>query len=318
LIRDASMGIKILSEMARSPSFKKSEIDKEKIRILAAIKSREDDPYSYAFKLLKKNLFIAHPYGMDNLGEADTIESLTERDLRDFFANVSRPSNCVMTVFGDFDKEKIIKEVRDNLLSWHSAKACRKPVLSKEEAINSPRIYSEKTEKKQAIICIGFHAVSIHSPDRYVFEVLNEILNGQGNRLFQEVREQLGLAYAVGATVALGLEPGYLAIYAATAGEDKEKVKEIIFNEVRSISENGFSGEEISRAKASLVGGWRRNLETNSSFSLTVSLDSIYVLDFDNYKTYEKCINSVTGEDLIRIARQYLNLSNYALVELIP
>ncbi len=318
LSRDASMGIRILSEMARFPSFEKSEIDKEKTRILAAIKSREDDPYGHAFKLLKKTLFLAHPYGMDNLGEADTIESLTERDLRDFFANVSIPSNCVMTVFGDFDKERIIKEVKDNLLSWHSVKVHSKPALSKEEAINSPRMYSEKTEKKQAIICIGFHAASIYSPDRYVFEVLNEILNGQGNRLFQEVREQLGLAYAVGATVALGLETGYLAIYAATSGEDKEKVKEIIFNEVKNINENGFSGEEIIRAKASLVGGRRRNLETNSSFSLTASLDSIYGLGFDNYKTYEKCIDLVTGEDLIRIARQYLNLNNYVLVELIP
>lgn len=318
LSRDLHLGIRILSEMARFPNFDKSELDKEKTRILAAIKSKKDDPYGYAFKLLKKNLFLVHPYGMDNLGEADTVSSLSERDLRDFFPSVFMPSNCVMTVFGDFDREEIIKEAKNNLLSWCSARVYRNPVLSKEESINSPRIYSERTEKKQAIICIGFHAVSIYSPDRYAFEVLSEILSGQGNRLFQEVREQLGLAYAVGAALSLGLEPGYLAIYAATSGENREKVKEVIFNEIRKINENGFSSEEINRAKASLIGGWRRNLETNSSFSLTASLDAIYGLGFDNYKKYEEGINRVSGEDLIRIFGQHFSLNNYTLVELIP
>ncbi len=318
LSKDTAWGIRLLADIVRSPAFSEREAEKAKIQTIAEIKGIEDDSFVYAFKLLKKNLFLKHPYGMDILGEMSTVERISSKDIRDFYQSTILPPNCVISIVGDFERRIVIKEIKSSFSSWKTRGGFRLPQITEEPPVVSPRIIREKTEKKQAIVAIGFHAVSIYEPQRYAFEVLNAIMSGQGNRLFESIREQSGLAYAVGTYNLAGIEPGYFVYYAATDKDKSDKVKEKIFDEINNLRKTDFSDGEIERAKAYLIGEEKRQLQTNADFSMKISLDELYGLGFDSYKNFEERINSVTKEDLKAVGRQYFNLNNYVLVEITP
>jgi zinc protease len=318
LHKDIDFGLKILSQIVRYADFPQDILDKEKIQTIARIKSIDDDPLDYALKLLMQKLFIRHPYGMYSLGEIETVQNLSRSDLIEFYNRVILPSNCILAIFGDIDKNKVLRQVQRYFVSWNPRGEFKSRDIPREPPIDSPRIYQEKTSKEQAILVLGFHASSMYAPDHYVLKVLNEILHGQGNRLFERVRERLGLSYMVGSYYVGGIDIGYFIFYAATGKQDQEKVKTIILQEIRDIQESGFTDEELKRSKSSLIGRQRRELETNAGFALMSALDELYGLGFDRYEKFEKDINAVTLEDLIRVARKYFKSDGYALVEIIP
>src|SRR4029079_9140761 len=112
----------------------------------------------------------------------------------------------------------------------------------------------EQRDKKQAVLVVGFPGVTLHSPDRYGLELIQEALSDLGSRLFLRIRENLGLAYYVGAQNFLGLEPGYFALYAGTTPEKTSVVEFELLKEAESLRVGGLTETELQRAKAKLVG----------------------------------------------------------------
>jgi len=316
--KNIDSGIHLLSEIIKKTKFSKEDLEKEKLQIIAKIKKIEDNPVQYALKLIKKELFLKHPYGMDVLGEIETIEKIDLDEIYNFYKKIINPNNCVISLFGSFKKESVIKEIKKNFSFWKKGENMLFLNIEKEPPLEKPRICIKDTPKTQAVVAVGFHTVPLYDPKSYSFLVLENILGGQGNRLFENIREKLGLVYFVDVYHMIGIEPGYFIFLAGTEKDNLEKVTELIFEEIKKLKELDISEEEINRAKAYLLGKRRRDLQTNEGFSLLCSLEELYGLGFDNYKDYEKKINSVSLDDLKNIIQSYFQENNYALVKIVP
>jgi zinc protease len=181
------------------------------------------------------------------------------------------------------------------------------------------RVATKYMEKKQAVIMIGFQGIDVKSEDRYTFEVMTSILSGGGSRLYQSLRDELGLAYSVGSFSFIGLEdPGAYVFYIATTPGKTEIAEDGLLEEIKKLIIHDVSEEEINRAKKDLIGTETIRLETNQALALQCTLDELYGLGYQNFKRYASDINQVTKEDIRTLAAKYFDLGSYTMVVVGP
>ena len=163
-----------------------------------------------------------------------------------------------------------------------------KPSPAKEPPIEKIRENTANTKKDQSLVLIGFRGIDIYDKDRYAVGILTNILSSPSGVLFNSIREQKGLTYAVGAFNVLGVDPGYVAIYALTSKENIEKVKQGIFKELDLLAKSGVKKDEIEKSKNYLKAMRKVEMQTNSGFIFSVAMDELYGLGYDDYKNKEK------------------------------
>ena len=154
---------------------------------------------------------------------------------------------------------------------------------------------------------VGFPGTTITSSDRFVVEVLTEILGGHGGRLFSGVREKRGLAYAVSAMSLEGIEPGYIAFYAATSPGQELEVVKAMFDELEQILTRGPSINELKRVKRHLIGSRAIVWQRASTRAGSMALDHIYGNGHDAAKQYPEHIDAIQIETVKAAANHYLN-----------
>jgi zinc protease len=164
----------------------------------------------------------------------------------------------------------------------------------------------EHREKKQGVIVLAFPGVSIHDPGRYALELLQEALSDLGSRLFVRIRDELGLAYYVGAQHFLGLQPGYFALYAGTAPDKLSQVEAEIFAEVEKLRNEGLTGEELRRAKAKLLGQKKIARQDLGGYAVAAALDELYGLGYENCDTEDAHYERVSIEEMHAAIRRFI------------
>jgi zinc protease len=157
------------------------------------------------------------------------------------------------------------------------------------------------------VLVIGFPGVSVHDPDRYALELIQEALSDLGSRLFLRIRENLGLAYYVGAQNFLGLHPGYFAFYAGTTPEKTGLVEFELLKEAESLRVDGLTEVELKRAKAKLIGQKKIARQDLGAYALTNALDELYGLGYSNCDSEDAHYEAVTLEQTKVVAQKYLN-----------
>ncbi|MCE9624839.1 MAG: insulinase family protein, partial [Deltaproteobacteria bacterium] len=208
-------GVQLFLDAFLHPRFDKQEIERERQNILEALKREEDQLAGLAFKAFQQALFPKHPYGMSMLGTAATVKRFTRKDLVKAFEDNLDPSRMVISVVGDFDWETMAGLLRPALESIRGKRKGFK-IPKKDPAPKKIQTLEKVKDKFQAHLVLGFQGVSFADQDRYALDVLNNILAGQGGRLFLELRDKLSLAYSVTSLSQEGIEPGYFGVYIAT------------------------------------------------------------------------------------------------------
>jgi zinc protease len=254
---------------------------------------------------MRRALYGEHTYGLDAQGSEESVHSITTADLRAFYDALVRPNNCVLAIYGDVQTAAVHQAVQAQLGSWQPAPAPvgappPPPSLAERQHV------IERRDKKQAVLVIGFPGVSLHNPDRYGLELIQEALSDLGSRLFLRIRENLGLAYYVGAQNFLGLQPGYFALYAGTAPEKAELVEFELLKEAESLRVGGLTETELQRAKAKLIGQKKIARQDLGAYAMTTALDELYGLGYQSCDSEDSHYQAVTLEQVQRIARQYL------------
>jgi len=184
--------------------------------------------------------------------------------------------------------------------------------LSKTETVES------RKEKAQGVIMVGYRGADLFSPDRYALELIDEASSDLGSRFFIRIREQMGLAYYVGASQMQGLVPGLFAFYLGTDPQKIEPVKTALLDEIRKLASDGLTNEELTRAKKKLIGQQEIANQSNDSFGYHCALDELYGLGFDYYKKLEHDVDAVTLEDIKRVAVKYFRDQPYVLATVRP
>ena len=173
-------------------------------------------------------------------------------------------------------------------------------------------------DKAQGVIMVGYRGVDMYSPDRHALELIDEASSDLGSRFFIRIREQMGLAYYVGATQMQGLVPGLFAFYLGTDPQKIEPVKTALLDEIHKLATEGLSDEELARAKKKVIGQQQISNQSNDSFGYQCALDELYGLGFDHYKSLEHDVNAVTLDEIKRVAAKYFRDQPYVLATVRP
>jgi zinc protease len=303
LSSDFALGLDLVSDCLQNPLWAPETLERERQVQLASLKGQRDQLLHSAFKLLRKGLSGNAGYGLDQLGTESSVSGIQASDLADFHRRLVVPNNAVLAIYGDVNAETAREAVQKAFAHWTPGAGPGTP--PHVESIPERRLL-ETRDKEQAVVVLGFPGATLHTPDRYALELIQEACSDMGSRLFMRIRDELGLAYYVGASNFLGLLPGYFAFYCGTAPEQAAQVEAELRAQAELLRREGLSDEELSRAKAKLLGQRKISRQDLGHLAASTALDELYGLGFDNADKEDALIEAVTSEEIRAAARAYL------------
>jgi zinc protease len=304
LNQDAVFGMETLQDILRHSTFPEQEMERERQVQLAGIRSQKDHLLSRCFRIMRRGLFGETQYGLSTSGEEGSVQSLQLDKVQAHFSKLVVPGNQVTAVFGDID----VNLMKDSLMKWWENAPKYEPVSlpseTPEAAIQQQEV-SEKCDKKQAVVVFGFKGTTFFDKDRYALDLIQETCSDLGSRLFMRIRDELGLAYYVGAQHMPGLVPGYFGFYAGTSPEHVKQVKAEFLAQFEKIKSEGITRKELDRSKAKLLGQKQIARQDLGNLAMNTALDELYGLGYENHLSEDKAIQAVTLEDIQRAAQTY-------------
>jgi zinc protease len=318
LSSDFKVGLELVADVLLNPTFPADALEREREVQLAGIRAQKDQLLQSAAKLMRGALFGNSGYGLDAMGSEASVEKIQSADLKSFHQRLTSPDNCVLAIFGDVNSAETKAAVEKAFANWSpapkSAAAHPKPFSAKAGITR----VNETRDKKQAVLVIGYQGTTIDSPERYSLELLQEACSDLGSRLFLRIREQMGLAYYVGAQNFVGLAPGYFVFYVGTMPEKAELVEKELLNEAALLRLEGLTQEELSRAKAKVIGQKKIARQDLGSFAMTSALDELYGLGYAHTDSEDALYEAVTLEQVKAAAQKYLQRESFVVATIKP
>jgi zinc protease len=286
-----------------NPVFPADELEREKEIQIAGIRSRKDELLKSASLAMRHALFNGTGYGLDSLGTEETVTKVSAAALKAFHQKLAAPNNCVLAIFGDVKTADVKAAIEKIFGSW---KRVQSQFTGHESQFKVPLRTEETRDKKQAVLVIGFPGTTMVSDDKYALDLVQECCSDLGSRLFLRIREQLGLAYYVGAQNFAGVAPGYFAFYTGTEPAKAAKVEEELLKEAELLRTEGLTAEELKRAKAKIVGGKKIARADLGNLASTSALDELYGLGWQRAELDDAKYEAVTLEQTKAVAQKYL------------
>ena len=298
--------VPLFLELLREPAFDAAEVEKTRRELLLSIKNRGDDTSRVAFDLAFKTVYPTHPYGMTALGESESISAITVSDLKRFSARALDPRNLVVAVVGDVDEDEVMTDLGDELAELDPV---ADPIVAPRAATLPATIRREfkESERRQAHVVLAYPSVDFTDPDRFPLSVLDNILSGQGGRLFYELRDHQSLAYSVTAFFTKGLARGLFGGYIATDPSKAKVAVDGLLAEFAKLRGQLADPSELARAQRYLIGSREIGLQTAGALAEEMAFNELYGLGYRAGWSYAKSISAVSLEDVERVAKRYLD-----------
>jgi zinc protease len=320
LARDWRRGLSLVAESLMTPTFPVDELTRVKNQTAARIKAQGDDPLTAASLLLRKTYYGNHPYGRPALGSIDTLKNVSQADLQAYWNRVMLPNSIVISIYGDVNAAEVQRAATEIFKDF------KRPGKITLTPVPAPALtkLTEATQTRpglaQTVLFWGYPGIEVRDEDRYALDVLDAALSGAnlpGGRLHARLRDNQ-LVYAVHAYDSPGLDPGMFVIYAATTKENRDKVRDIVNEEVQRARDSDFSSDELVRAKTMSIAADAIDSQTNQAQASQSASDELFGLGYRNSERYEQRINAITLEDVRRVAQKYLRIDASALAIVEP
>jgi len=308
LKRDQELGMELLADVVRRPAFAPDEVERVKKEVLGEIESDEDHPDAVAGKAFDRALYGAHPYAHPLEGDRDAVAAATPESLKAFHAARYLPNNAVISFVGDVSVEKARKATLAAFGDWKAGEVpfLDLPLAAPPQGIDLVTIDRPVT---QATVFMGHLGLERADPDFYPVIVMNYILGGGGfaSRLVHEVREEGGLAYAIGSGFHALKDPGDFVVRFQTRNPAANQAIRSVLDELRRIRTEPVEDGELADAKANLVGGFPLRIDTNGETANLLTFIEMYGLGTDYFTDYIDKVEAVTRDDVLRVAATYLH-----------
>ena len=296
----------LLFDVVLNPSFLQENLDTEKNIILEEIKMVEDTPSEDIFNYYYELVLNSHPLSLSILGTRKSLQNIGVKDVWEYFDKRFVFRNIVVSAAGNIKHDELVEAVRKNIANLALKGLNEKGIIEKKEPEIKSGLKIIKKKIKSTNICYGGIGCKRSSSDRYALSVLMSIVGGSmSSRLFQKIREDLGLAYSVFAGNTQYTDTGIIDIYAASDPKNIGKVIDIIEEEINDIKKNSVGEVELDRAKENIKGGIVLNIEEISSrmfrFGKSLLIDN-KVLPIDDILNK---IDSVGRKDIYEISNKY-------------
>ncbi len=300
---DWKKGMEILKDMMFNPLFPEEKLEMEKRNVIAQIKAKREEGFSYAFDQLRKEIYRGTPYQYSPLGTEDDVNSITVKDIKKRWKELLKGGRFVVALVGDMPYGGVENHIKDVFGEIKRADY-RFPVYKYE--IKGKRCKTVKREGAQSTILVAYDAPQADSSDYFSMKVLNGILgSGFTSRLFQELREKRGLAYAVGSFFPTRINMGRFIAYIGTAPEKTEDSVKGIVKVVKSI-EKGITDEELKTAKEKIVGHFLLEHQTRAKQSWYLGWFETIGLGYQMDTLYPEKINKVSKQEIYEVWKKYM------------
>jgi predicted Zn-dependent peptidase len=304
--RHLNVALSVLSDMVKNPLFDEKELEKERKVIFEEIKMRKDNPRVYVFDKIRECLY-EEPFGSSLIGTSETMNLIDRKKIVQKFEQIYQPNNFVLCVVGDANFESIVDFAEKNFGNQKG----KIPEIKVE--LKNKSLVEERKGIDQANLVFAYHVPLAGKKESYASYVLNTLMaGGMSSRLFDEIREKRNLAYAVKGDSSVNKKYSYNIIYVGTTKENVDKVKEIILEEFKKVSEN-LAEEEFNQVKEQLIGNYHISMEDSQTQMINLLISEMDG-DAREFYNFEKKISEVKLQDVKELA----DIKSYSFFALVP
>ncbi|MES1260819.1 MAG: pitrilysin family protein, partial [Acidobacteriota bacterium] len=305
----------VFRDVLVDPAFREDKIELAKSQIRSGISRRNDDARGIAQREFTNIIYGRNtPYGWDM--EYATIDRITRADVVAFYKRYYFPANVILAVQGDFNAADMKTKIERLFAGWNYRQP---PVPAFPKVDNQPKpgiYFAAKTDVTQTNFALGSLGGILSDNDYPALEVMADILGGGfKSRLFQRVRTQLGYAYEVGADWGANYDhPGLFSISGSTKSASTTETLKAIDEEVNRIRTTAVTAEELETAKQTVLNSFVFNFDTPSKTLNRLLTYRYFGYPDDFIFQYQKAVAAVTRDDILRVAKQYVNPSKFVMV----
>ncbi|MBP6368054.1 MAG: insulinase family protein [Nitrosomonas sp.] len=295
--RERKQALDVFARIIQSPEFHQTVLAREKARIALSIKESSTKPDYIADHALMKMLYGNHPYGLDDLGEIDTVNALKREDLLSFYRAYYVAKNAIIVIIGDVNQSEAIA----------IAESLTTKLPAGQQTTDIPAVQIPKAETKriphpatQSHIQLAYPGLRRGDPDYFPLLVGNHILGGGGfvSRLMEEVRQQRGLAYSVYSSFSPYKEQGPFQIGLQTKKEQSEEAFALTHKVLKEFVSGGPTEEELIAAKQNIIGGFPLRIDSNSKILSFLAMIGFYNLPLTYLTDYLAAVEAVTADQI--------------------
>ncbi|MDQ0337312.1 putative Zn-dependent peptidase [Caldalkalibacillus uzonensis] len=302
----------VLSDMFFNATLSEEELEKEKNVVLEELHMYEDTPDDVVHDLIAEATYKDHALGYNILGREEVLQQLTPAHLRQYMDQYYTPENTVVAVAGNIDEAQLINLAQnyfDRFTNHHKPKGQSQPFFTSEHLL-------KVKETEQAHLCIGLPGLPFGDSKQYALILLNNILGGSmSSRLFQQIREEQGLAYSVFSYHSCFQETGSLHIYAGTSPQQIEKVYELCTSILHDLARDGITEKELRNGKEQLKGHLMLSLESTNARMSRIARNELLLNRHLTLDQIVAGIDAITLDDVHELAaRLFRQKHSFALV----
>ncbi|HEX6791542.1 MAG TPA: pitrilysin family protein [Candidatus Krumholzibacteria bacterium] len=309
------VAIDLMSDMLTASRFDEEQVALERNVILEEIGDVEDAPDDLIHEMFAAELYPAHPLGRPILGSRKTVSSFREGDLRRYAKRAFRASNVVVALYGNMDEDELV-EICQNRFKFP-----RGPLAREKARLGNAKPKRRHVRRKlnQQHVVLGRRTFSFMDERRYALMVLNAMVGGgMSSRLFQKIREELGLAYNVFTYVDHSRDTGMFAAYMAVRPRTVGTALAAVKSELKGLHNGGIKRDELRDTKEHIKGRILLGLETSASRMMRLARNEITYGYQVSEKELIRRIDQVKMDDVVALASEVLDVDKYSIVSLGP
>lgn len=294
----------VFAETILAPALQDDAISREKASQLASLEEALQDPLHTAFRVLRHTVFSGGGYGLDALGSIDSLTALDRAALVTHHARHANAVNITLAIAGDFEPVATLDLLREKF----SALPQGQPWKPSANQLASGGDLTHHLPKKQAVLAIGFPGTTVSGADRHALAMIQEYASDMAGPLFTRIREELGLAYQVGATQFLGYDTGLFTFYMATSPEEAVLARHELLSEVGKIATAGIPEEAFNRVRSTVLSGLAIQQQSPSSIARHVALDLLFGHPADEHRRLAAAYQALTPEEVRETATRIFSV----------
>ncbi len=305
LAPDFATIVGVFAEVIVSPALPNDAIGREKASQLASLEEALQDPLHTGFRALRHAVFSGDGYGLDALGSLDSLTALDRPALETHHARHFNASNITLAIAGDFDPAATLELLRAKFSALPQGHAWSAP----ESTLAPGGDLTHHLPKKQAVLTIGFPGTTVSGADRHALAMIQEYSSDMAGPLFTRIREELGLAYQVGATQFLGYDAGLFTFYLATSPEQADLARRELLAEIAKIAAHGIPDEAFERVRSTVLSGLAIQQQSPSSIARHVCLDLLFGHPADEHRRLAAAYLALTSEQVRETANRIFSVA---------
>src|SRR3989454_3037515 len=319
---DLSRALDVITDMIRRPVLRDSDLSLERQVVLEEISTVEDTPDDEVFDLMYETMWPTHSYGFQILGTKEAVSALSADDLKHLHPRAYFPGNCIIAAGGNLTHDDLLKEVERQ--GWFDGAGNTAAPLTPPPVPPVPpavRGVTRAVEKDTAQTHIVFATDTIPYADRrkYALIVLSNIFGGgMSSRLFQRIREELGLAYSIYSFTSFYRAVGMAGVYVGTQPGRSGKAVEAIRNEVARMANEGLRGEALEDAKQQTLGQLMLSLESPTSRMYRLASTAVYGEPYRSLDEVLRTVEALTADEVSALAAEFFAPERQSVVSLGP